>query len=539
MKQSIDQHSSAGRLLMSCMLLIFLLAAAHPTLAQGPTRIIFLHHSCGHNLIEQGNVREGLTRLGYAFYDHGYNGDGLRLADGSYAGTNFNVPGDNTDPDGIAAIFAQPLHDPPDNTFSHLMQYDVIAFKSCFPTSNIGSKEQLEAYRFHYRSVRDRMDQHPEKVFIVVTQPPQVPGASDAEEARRARALADWLTSEEFLGGHPNVFTFDFFGHLAGSDNFLRSGYRFDDYDGHPNERANREIGPLFVAFIDEAIQSYEPSGPRPTPTDGQVATPPTPTATAAAEQTAERPTPTAPPSTASTQMIDDFESEAGQWWADADEKGSTIECSVDSGRTHGGSGALRIAYDVAPEGWVDCGRSFQPPQDWSAGEGPSLWMYADESIEWVTLIVFSDDPNDPTPFEADLPLSSESVGGWTQLGLSWTAFERAEWAAGGPSAVDPTRMIGYAFSLGGGEGELWVDDVHLSVGAAPPLVAPTARPVTTPKATDEAPGREAVEESTEEAGELDQPQGGICPGAALTLPLAALGLLLADRETAPSRQRF
>jgi hypothetical protein len=41
-----------------------------------------LHHSCGHNLIEQGGVREGLTALGYEFYDHGYNEHGLRLADG-------------------------------------------------------------------------------------------------------------------------------------------------------------------------------------------------------------------------------------------------------------------------------------------------------------------------------------------------------------------------------------------------------------------------------------------------------------------------
>jgi hypothetical protein len=101
-----------------CVLLVLLLAAGRPASAQA-TRIIFLHHSCGQNLIEQGGVREGLTALGYEFYDHGYNGDGLRLADGSYTGTNFDVPGDNTDPDGFAAIFAQSLHDPPDNTFSY------------------------------------------------------------------------------------------------------------------------------------------------------------------------------------------------------------------------------------------------------------------------------------------------------------------------------------------------------------------------------------------------------------------------------------
>jgi hypothetical protein len=402
------------------------------------------------------------------------------------------------------------------------MQYDVIAFKSCFPTSNIGSDDQLETYKSYYRSVRERMDQHPEKIFIVVTQPPQVPGASNPDEARRARALADWLTSDEFLGGHPNVFAFDFFGHLAGSDDFLRRAYRFDDYDGHPNGRANREIGPLFVAFIDEAIQSYEPSGPRPTPTDGQGAATPTSTATTAAEPTAEHPTRTVPPSVGGLQVIDDFEADAGQWGSDADEKGSSVDCGPGTGRAHDGTHALRIAYDIVAGGWVDCGRSFEPLRDWSAGAGLSMWMHTDGTAEWITLMVFCGDPGDPTPFEADLwvdgvhPPSSESVGGWTEIGLPWTSFERAEWAAGGVSDVDPTRIVGYGFSLGGEKGELWVDDVHLSAGAAPPLVAPTATAATTPEAPDKP----------------DQPRGGICPASALALPLTALGLLLVRCES-------
>jgi hypothetical protein len=230
-----------------------------PLQAQEPVRIIWLHHSCGEGLIEQGGVREGLSALGYKFYDHGYNDEGLRLADGSYSGRNFDVPGDNTDPDGLAEIFSQPLHDPPDNTFSYLMQYDVIAFKSCFPTSNIGSDEQLAEDQGYYLSIRARMAQYPDKLFVVVTQPPQVPGSSDRDEARRARALADWLSSDQFLGGQPNVVTFDFFGYLAGDDNFLRREYRVDNQDAHPNERANREIGPRFVEFLDQAIRDFAP----------------------------------------------------------------------------------------------------------------------------------------------------------------------------------------------------------------------------------------------------------------------------------------
>jgi hypothetical protein len=194
---------SVGRLLASAAALTVLLTAGRPVFAQTPIRIMFLHHSTGHNLIEQGGVREGLTALGYEFYDHGYNGDGLRLADGEYTGTNFDVPGDNTDPDGLAETFSQPLHDPPDNAFSQLMQYDVIIIKSCFPTSNIADDQQLADDQSYYLTIRDRMSELPGKLLIIVTQPPQVPANTNPEEGERARILASWLASDEFLAGIP------------------------------------------------------------------------------------------------------------------------------------------------------------------------------------------------------------------------------------------------------------------------------------------------------------------------------------------------
>jgi hypothetical protein len=249
-------------------------------------RVIFLHHSTGAALIEQGGVRERLTEIGYEFYDHGYNDDGLVLADGTWTGTNFGVPDDNTDPDGYAAIFAQPLNDPPDNTFSHLMQYDVIAFKSCFPVSNIGSDEQLADYRSYYLSIRDRMDEYPNKIFIVVTPPPEIPNDTDPEAAARAREFADWLASNEYLSGHPNVFTFNFFDLLAdASDDMLRAEYRTDESDAHPNETANQAIGPLCADFIDEAVKTYAATGPasEAAPTEAPSAPAATPTSGRAA----------------------------------------------------------------------------------------------------------------------------------------------------------------------------------------------------------------------------------------------------------------
>jgi len=128
--------------------------------------------------------------------------------------------------------------------------------------------------------------------------------------------------------------------------------------------------------------------------------------------------------------------------------------------------------------------------------------------------MLFSGDPLDPTPFEVDFETTAESDDGWAQFTFPWTGFEKAEWVGdAGLAEIDPARMIGYGFSIGAGEGTLWVDDVALVTGEEQPQPAPTAEPA-------EEPAEEPIEESEEESG------GGICPGAA-ALPLGAVGVVL------------
>ncbi len=226
------------------------------------TNVVFLHHSTGRNLIRQGGVRERLTAAGFRFWDHDYNWEGLTRPDGTRAGYSYGVPDDNTDPDGLARLFAQPVYPWPLNAFSGLMQHEVIAFKSCFPASNITDDAQLEQYKAWYLGMRTVMDRHPDHIFIVVTPPPLNPAATTPEAAARARAFANWLKSDEFLAGHPHVFTFDFFDLLAEGDpsapgfNMLRAAYR-EGEDSHPNRLANETIGPLFADFIIEVVQTY------------------------------------------------------------------------------------------------------------------------------------------------------------------------------------------------------------------------------------------------------------------------------------------
>jgi hypothetical protein len=223
------------------------------------TDIIFLHHSVGHNLIEEGKARELFTQAGYSFFDHDYNNPGLIGPDGEALGYSYSIPNDNTDVDGLARIFQQTVFPLPLNTLSGLLQHEVIIVKSCYPNSAIDSEEHLAQDEAFYLSMRDVMDQHPDKLFIIVTTPPLTPTETIPQDAARARDMANWLKSEEFLKGHPNLFTFDLFDYLAEGDqanleaNMLRADYR-NGVDSHPNRVANETIGPKFVEFVIQSI---------------------------------------------------------------------------------------------------------------------------------------------------------------------------------------------------------------------------------------------------------------------------------------------
>jgi hypothetical protein len=226
------------------------------------TNIVFLHHSVGDGLIVQGQLRQKFSDAGYAFWDQGYNAQPLRAPNGKTTGYGYYVPEDNTDPDGLARVFAQPVYALPVNTFSGLLQHEVIIFKSCFPVSDIATDAQLELDKTYYLRIRDVITKHPDKVFIVLTPPPLNPAETNAANARRARALANWLRSDEFWNKKSNYFVFDLFDALAESNSvsqdysMLRQAYR-DGSDSHPNAKAGETVAPGLADFVIQSIQTY------------------------------------------------------------------------------------------------------------------------------------------------------------------------------------------------------------------------------------------------------------------------------------------
>lgn len=231
--------------------------------------IIFLHHSVGENLIIQGNVRDKMTLLGYSFWDHGYNSQGLTNPKGEKLGFCYDIPSNkngrrgngNTDPVGLSLLFQQPVHFPPNDALSRILLHDVIIFKSCYPNSAIKSDKMLHQYKQWFLGIRNVIDKYPNKLFIAFTLPPLHPLATNREEANRARRWANWLKSSAFLDGHSNIFIFDFFNLLAdSSSNMLRPEYQRNqnNSDSHPNATANRIIGPIFVDFVNTSIKKYK-----------------------------------------------------------------------------------------------------------------------------------------------------------------------------------------------------------------------------------------------------------------------------------------
>jgi hypothetical protein len=255
---------------MTRWIFVFLITAAGvfasaTTNAQAETQenLFFLHHSTGRHLVTDGLVRNWITDLnqelgsGFVLWDHDYNYLGLSNPDGVLTDRCYNIPGDNTDPDGLHNLWttSNSARD------SILTNHQLVAFKSCYPASDIGSDSELTQYKTWYLEMRDFFDTQPNTTFIVMSTPPRHPLATDLDDADRARAFANWLDSEQYLSGHDNLLCFNLFDLWAHPDdgspdrNMLREAYvrSIHDPDSHPNDLANQTVGPIFAEFLTRA----------------------------------------------------------------------------------------------------------------------------------------------------------------------------------------------------------------------------------------------------------------------------------------------
>lgn len=264
-------RDNAGNAMASDYVWSFTTGSSSAPPAAALKNLFFLHHSTGDGLILEGDMRSVIASYNsshgtqFEFWDHGYNSDGLRNAQGDITGTNYNIPGDNTDPEGLYNLWTSTEAEYVNARNQILDNHQVIAFKSCFPASDIPDAATLVQYQAWYLEMRAFFDTRTDRLFIVMSTPPLHRLATGATEASNARAFSDWLCSDTYLSGHSNVRCFNLFDNLAKQNdgsataNMLRYEYEgsHSDSDSHPNTLANQTVGPVFAEFLCNSASGY------------------------------------------------------------------------------------------------------------------------------------------------------------------------------------------------------------------------------------------------------------------------------------------
>jgi hypothetical protein len=552
-------------------------------------KLVFIHHSCGENWLTDGH-----GDLGLALGNNNYF-----VSDSNYGWGPHSI-GDNTDilnwpqwfvgPDSPLYLdalynlseqnswYTRPVADPGGEN-------QIIMFKSCFPNSalegspgdppsgddylTVGSAKRVYIDLLSYFATRQ------DRLFVAITAPPLL----DPTHSANARAFNNWLV-HDWLRDYPhrNVAVFDFYNILTGPDNHHRFSngtiehvtvggdtlYYPTNGDEHPNPAGNQKATSEFVPLLNVHYHRWQAGGPpsQPAPTQPPATEAPAAEAPATEEPAAEEPAqPARPPTEAG--LVDDFEGtyepdQGWEAWVD-DQTDTSMAFALDNEVAHGGSASMRIEFDIAPGSWADLGQSFAPVQDWSEGAGLSMWLRLSgdaEAGQGMSVMLFSGDPEDATPFEFWFEISPESIEwpivseaeGWLLVELPWDHFLKADWAGeGGLSELDPSQMVGMALGFGAPDDSrnastVWVDDIRLLSEAPQPApteaapaapATPTAAPVVEATATEAAVAAATATEAPtpppppaappEEEGE----GGGLCP---ISVGLALTGLALARR---------
>ena len=276
-------------------------------------KLVFVHHSTGENWLADGDggLGRALRDNNYYVSDTNYGWGPDSIGDRTDIGhwwTWFLGPSRNRYTSALYTEYGQ------HSTYSRLQQDPggenrIVLFKSCFPNSQLdgsptappttganplrgqdsGSSHMTVANaKGIYNDLLPYFAAHQDKLFITVTAPPLVSGATDAAGAANARAFNNWLVNDWLDGyAHDNVAVFDFYNVLTsnggnrntndlGSDtgNHHRwradavqhmqtvasntSAYGTDAGDSHPTSAGNRKATAEFVPLLNHRVQTWQ-----------------------------------------------------------------------------------------------------------------------------------------------------------------------------------------------------------------------------------------------------------------------------------------
>lgn len=261
---------------LTARFIIFFLMVPIAAFPSGNERVLFLHHSTGAGVYNEGHVASWFDEYNqnhgttYSIAERSYPASPYPWANYPYDYWNLWINGTcSSDQSGIECMS------------SLVNKYDVVIFKHCFPGADIeadtgspditSSRKSLENYKLQYRALRQMMDSYPRTIFILWTLAPLHRLATTAAKAARAAEFVRWVKKDYLTEDgkpHPNIFIFDFWGNVAeptpssqGEANCLRYEYEesHSASDSHPNSLANQTIGPVFAQGIVDAIEDHRP----------------------------------------------------------------------------------------------------------------------------------------------------------------------------------------------------------------------------------------------------------------------------------------
>lgn len=258
-----------------------------------PLRLLFIHHSCGGQLLAALGPDVGTNCI----YQSHPNGGGLRARLEAAAFEVHEVSygsriGENTDVFDWPQKFRTQMDailrcDTQDQSYSDDRRNQIVMFKSCFPNNNFvaagtppgnpaGPELTVANAQAAYTALLEEFQKQPGVLFVCLTAPPlagkstaprwkqtlkKILGRPDPALARAAlaREFNDWLTDQDgWLKNYTlsNVVVFDYYDILTGNGAANVSRYPTGDgFDSHPSHAGNAAAAEAFVPWLNRAVR--------------------------------------------------------------------------------------------------------------------------------------------------------------------------------------------------------------------------------------------------------------------------------------------
>lgn len=232
---------------------------------------VFLHHSTGGCIWSSGSTTNVPNEISKYNSNHSLSGQlAVSLKERSWPETPWNNEWERWH-----RIFEN--KDLVDADIRPILQSNkIVVIKSCFPSSNIWSNgvpsdtlnpknKSAYNYKWHWRHIVRAMKNYSGNFFVIWTNAPLAASSTNSAEAKRSHDFCLWAKDtlaagldKEIKQFPNNVYIFDFYHKLVGTDWKLQPQFAENVGDSHPNAKASKLVAPQFVTEIFDRALEYE-----------------------------------------------------------------------------------------------------------------------------------------------------------------------------------------------------------------------------------------------------------------------------------------